>query len=210
MKVEILCVTPDAEKLIEEAGRTCYRSEGRIGSGTEQAFIRNLIAAGHLSVLEHASATIRLSGISRALTHQLIRHRLCSFSQQSQRYVREDEFEYITPPAIASNENAVQVYHECMGQLTDVYKKLLSAGILKEDARYVLPNACATQIVFTANFRQLRSMIHLRGEKKAQWEIREAFIRILEQMKKIAPNCFFDFETDYEKMTVESGVRVKS
>jgi len=206
MKVEVLSVTPAAEKIVEEAGRTCYRSESKINGGSKQGFIKRLIAAGHFSVLEHASVTIRLSGISRALTHQLVRHRLCSFSQQSQRYVKEEKFDYNTPPSIGSDKDALNIYNDCMEYLSGVYSKLLSIGILKEDARYVLPNACATQIVFTANFRQLRRMISLRGEKKAQWEIREVFIKILEQMKNIAPNCFFDLETDYKKRTVSSAV----
>jgi thymidylate synthase (FAD) len=202
MKVELLAVTPDAEKLVEEAGRTCYQSKDKMREGTSADFIKRLIRAGHLSVLEHAYVTIRLKEVSRALTHQLVRHRLCSFSQQSQRYVREDGFAYTIPPKIDANEEAKNIFVDCMENVRDSYKRIQEAGIHREDARYVLPNACDTEIVFSCDFRELRHIIKLRGEIKAQWEIREAFIIILKKMKEIAPNCFDDFEIDEDRRVI--------
>lgn len=203
MEVEILTVTPDAEKLIEEAGRTCYQSRNRTQDGTKSEFIKRLIKAGHLSVLEHAYVTIALKGVSRALTHQLVRHRLCSFSQQSQRYVSEDNFFCTVPPRIAEKEETKKIFTECMENIRNAYKKIQALGIPKEDARYVLPNSCHTEIVFSCNFRQLRHIIKLRGEIKAQWEIREVFIEVLKKMKEIAPGCFYDFIIDEERRDIK-------
>ncbi len=203
MKVEILAVTPDAEKVIEEAGRTCYKSSHKMREGSETEFIKRLIKAGHLSVLEHASVTVKLEGVSRALTHQLVRHRLVSFSQQSQRYVKEEGFTYTVPPAIKEKSEAVSIFRDCMEQARNSYEKMLNMGVLKEDARYVLPNSCHTEIIFSCNFRQLRHIIELRGEIKAQWEIREAAIEILKKMKVIAPNCFYDYEINEEKRVID-------
>jgi len=202
VKIEILESTPDPQKLIERAARTCYKSEGKITEDSHKNFIRKLITAGHLSVLEHASVTFRLEGVSRALTHQLVRHRLCSFSQQSQRYVGEDNFNYIIPEKIRADREALCKYEECMAKIKETYIELTEKGVPKEDARYVLPNSCLTEIVFTGNFRELRHMLELRGSLKAQWEIREVFIEILRQMKEIAPDCFFDFKIDESKRKI--------
>ncbi|MCK4255441.1 FAD-dependent thymidylate synthase, partial [candidate division WOR-3 bacterium] len=104
MKVELLSITPDAEKLIEKAGRTSHLSFEKQGKDTEKKFIKMIIKLGHESVLEHAYATFRISGVSRALTHQLVRHRLCSYTQQSQRYVSESNFNYIEPESIKNDK----------------------------------------------------------------------------------------------------------
>ena len=187
----LLLITPNAEELIEQAGRVSHASEPK---GQPGELIRKLIKWGHLSVLEHASATFLIKNISRAATHQLVRHRLCSYTQRSQRYVKEAGFTYIVPPSIEGNEEARLLYEETMRYLQKLYSVLLTLGIPKEDARFVLPNACASQIVVTANFRQWRHMIELRGAASAQWEIRRVFIDILKILKERAPNCFFDFE----------------
>ncbi|HPA71496.1 MAG TPA: FAD-dependent thymidylate synthase, partial [Spirochaetota bacterium] len=155
-EVTLLAVTPNGEKLIEEAGRTCYLSLDRIGDGTEKNFIRNCIKNGHHSILEHASASFRIRGASRAFTHQLVRHRLASFSQQSQRYVNEGEFNYVVPPDIAANPEALAVFREYIETSRKAYNRLRDLDIKKEDARFVLPNALESQIVFSANFRELR------------------------------------------------------
>ena len=110
MEVELLSVTPNSEKLIENAGRTAYLSFGKQKEGSEKEFIRMLIKSGHLSVLEHAYATFRVTGGSRAFTHQVVRHRLCSFTQQSQRYVDESSFPYIEPDSIRSNKEAHELF----------------------------------------------------------------------------------------------------
>ena len=199
MEIEILAVTPDAEKIIERAGRTCYKSYDRITEDSSGKFIRKLIKAGHLSVLEHAYITIKLKNVSRVLTHQLVRHRLCSYSQASQRYVNEENFSFVIPPKIEKNKEAKDVFIKIMEEIRETYKSLLDTNIPKEDARYVLPNATHTEIVFSCNFRELRHILKLRGSPHAQWEIRKMCIKILEEVKKIAPNCFFDLEIDKEK-----------
>jgi len=201
-KVELLSISPGAEKLIEAAGRTSYLSFDKEGKDTEKRFIRMLIKSGHLSVLEHAYATFRISGASRAFTHQLVRHRLCSLIQQSQRYVDESNFNYIEPDSIKDNPGAHSVFIDFMGKAREAYQKLNRLKIKKEDARYVLPNAVESQIVVSANFREWRHVIDLRGKPQSQWEIRRVAIEILKILRKHAPNVFGDFEVDEEKEIV--------
>jgi len=202
-KVELLFITPNAEKLIEAAGRTSYLSFPKQKENSEKAFIRMLIKNGHLSVLEHAYATFRISGVSRALTHQLVRHRLCSFIQQSQRYVDESNFNFIEPDAINKNPKAHSVFIDFMGRAKEVYSQLQRMKIKKEDARYVLPNAVESQLVTSANFREWRHIIGLRGKAQAQWEIRKVAIEILKILRKHSPTVFEDFEIDEEKETIK-------
>lgn len=199
MKVELLFITPEPEKLIEAAGRTSYLSFSKQGKDTEKAFIRALIKRGHLSVLEHACATFRFSGVSRAFTHQLVRHRLCSFTQQSQRYVDESNFNYIEPLSIKNHPEAHSAFIDFMEKARKAYQELQKLGIKKQDARFVLPNAAESQIVVTANLREWRYIIELRSEPGAQWEIRQAAIEILKILKKHAPTIFEDFEPDKGK-----------
>ncbi len=202
-KVELLAITSNAEKLIEAAGRTSYLSFDKQGEGTEKRFIRMLIKSGHLSVLEHAYATFRISGASRSFTHQLVRHRLCSFIQQSQRYVDERNFNYIEPDSIRNNPEAHSIFVDFMDQTKAAYLKLNKLKIKKEDARYVLPNAVESQIVVSANFREWRHIIDLRGKPQSQWEIKKVAIGILKILKKHAPNVFGDFEVDEEKEIIK-------
>jgi len=202
-KVELLTVTSNAEKLIEAAGRTSYLSFDKQGEDTEKRFIRMLIKSGHLSVLEHAYATFRISGASRSFTHQLVRHRLCSFIQQSQRYVDERNFNYIEPDSIKNNPEAHSVFIDFMEKAKAAYLKLNSLKIKKEDARYVLPNAVESQIVVSANFREWRHIIDLRGKPQSQWEFRRVAIEILKILKKHAPTVFGDFEIDEEKEIIK-------
>jgi len=194
MRVELLFITPNAQKLIEEAGRTSYLSFDKQGRNTEKKFIRILIKNGHLSVLEHAYATFRIFGVSRAFTHQLVRHRLCSFTQQSQRYVDESEFNYIEPESIKNNSKSHSLFTKFMESAKRVYSELQRLGIKNEDARFALPNAVESQIVVTANFREWRHIIGLRGSSDAQWEIRRVAIEILKILKKYTPTVFEDFE----------------
>ena len=203
MKVELLFITPNAEKLIETAGRTSYLSFGKQGEDTEKAFIRMLIERGHLSVLEHAYATFRISGVSRAFTHQLVRHRLCSFIQQSQRYVDESNFNFIEPQSIKNNPEAHSIFTEFMDNARKTYVELQKLGIKNEDARFVLPNAAESQIVVTANLREWRHIVELRGEPDAQWEIRRTAIEILKILKKHAPTVFGDFEIDEKNSVIK-------
>lgn len=202
MKVKLLTITRNAEKSIETAGRTAYNSKKQ-NKRISSSFIKMLIKREHLSVLEHASATFRISGVSRALTHQLVRHRLASFTQRSQRYVNEEQFGYVEPPEIKNNMDAHKIFIQCMKDLQNAYTNLHKTGIKKEDARFVLPNAVQSELVMSANFRQWRHILSLRGEKHAQWEIRILMIKILRILKKHAPNVFEDFHIIKKKNIIE-------
>jgi len=196
MKVKLLSITPNAELLIESAGRTCYKSFYKYEAGAKPSyirFIRMLLKSGHTSVLEHASATFRIKGGSRSFTHQIVRHRLLSISQQSQRYCREDGFEYITPPSIDTDEKKL-VFAIAMNNAQNSYKQLAELGLRKEDARFVLPNACESEIVLTGNFRQWMHVIEMRCDKHAQWEIRAITGEILNLLYKEAPTVFGDLK----------------
>ena len=205
MQIELLAITPGAEKLIEEAGRTCYMSFDKKSVGSEKKFIQGLVKAGHTSVLEHAYVTFRLKDVSRVFTHQLVRHRLCAFSQQSQRYVNEKNFLYVTPEKIQKNSAAKKIYDDFMENARDVYKKLQEFSIPNEDARYVLSNAVCSEIVISANFRELRHIFEVRGSKRAQWEIREACIEMLKIMKEKVPSVFADLVIDEQERTIKKG-----
>jgi thymidylate synthase (FAD) len=188
MNVELVWVTPNAEDVIEKAARICYQSQYK-GDGI---LIRSLIKSGHHSVLEHAVASFKVGGVSRSLTHQLVRHRMCSFSQQSQRYVDESQFEYVIPPSIESIDK--ELFESQMTTIQSMYDEWVKRGIKKEDARFVLPNACCSEIQITANFREWRHIFEVRCHKSAQWEIRELMSTCLSTLLTIAPNVFYDFE----------------
>jgi thymidylate synthase (FAD) len=192
MKVDLLSITPDAEILIERAGRTCYMSQDRMNPSSTEKFLRMLVAKGHTSVLEHAVATFRVSGISRAATHQLVRHRLCSFSQKSQRYVPETSPSFVVPPSIQSGAERRAIFDQLIKDSMEAYTGLISLGVPREDARFVMPNAAASEIVVSANFREIRHIILVRGSRHAQWEVRELAVKMLRIMKDRAPNVFFD------------------
>jgi thymidylate synthase (FAD) len=191
--VELLAVTPEPERLIEAAGRTCYLSFDKAGADTAARFCRMLLRSGHHSVFEHASATFRVRGGSRAFTHQLVRHRLCAFSQQSQRYVDERGFEVVKPGSIAASPEAERVFDDHVGRCREAYDELRKLGVPKEDARFVLPNAAESEIVVTANLRQWRHILELRGARTAQWEIRRFAIEVYRILVKFAPNVLGDF-----------------
>lgn len=203
MRIELLYITPNAERVIEIAGRTSYKSLKKQTENSYKSFIKMLVKNKHESVLEHANASFKISGISRALTHQLVRHRLCSFTQQSQRYVNEDNFEYVEPNDIENNPSAHKIYTELMEEIRNKYSQLRKLGIKKEDARFILPNSTESEIIMTANFRELRHVITLRGEKAAQWEIRRLAIELLKILKKEVPNVFQDMEIDEENRIVK-------
>jgi thymidylate synthase (FAD) len=190
LEVELVAITPDPEKVIEQAGRTCYLSFDRMDEDSEANFIRRLLKVGHESPLEHAYATFRVRNCSRAMTHQLVRHRLMSVSQQSQRYVDEDEFAYVLPETLPPEH--VEDFHRDMRTIQEMYRKWRDRGLRKEDARFVLPNACVSEIVISANFREWRHIFSLRLSPKAQWEIRNACLKMLAILKQHAPACFED------------------
>jgi thymidylate synthase (FAD) len=202
MNIELLAITSNSEKFIENIGRTAYLSYNKSKKGSAEKFIRMLIENGHLSVLEHATATFRIRGGSRAFTHQLVRHRLCSYTQQSQRYVDESGFRYVEPKSIKNNKDAHALITLFMNKAKHVYAHLQKLGIENEDARFVLPNAVMSEIVVTANFREWRHIITLRGSEEAQWEIRKIVIEILKILKKNAPTVFEDYKIDNKKNAV--------
>jgi thymidylate synthase (FAD) len=196
LEVELVAITPDAEKVIEQAGRTCYLSFDRMEVDSEAAFIRRLIKVGHESPLEHAYATFRIRNCSRAMTHQLVRHRLMAVSQQSQRYVNEDQFAYVLPEAMPPEY--VEDFRRDMETIQQMYRKWRDRGLKKEDARFVLPNACVSEIVVSADFREWRHIFKLRLSAKAQWEIRKACRAMLAILKPVAPDCFADIPSEQE------------
>jgi len=198
-QVELLAITPDPERVIELAARTSYKSFHRVGEGSASVLIRKLIRSGHESVLEHAYATFRIMGGSRAFTHQLVRHRLASYTQESQRYVDEVGFTYVTPPSVQGNCEALKVFGEAMEVAREAYRKLRELGVPKQDARFVLPNATTSEIVVSANFREWRHIFSLRCHPSAQWEIRDICLKILKILKERAPSVFEDFRIDEER-----------
>ncbi|MFH1835590.1 MAG: FAD-dependent thymidylate synthase [Methanobacteriota archaeon] len=191
MKVELLDLTDDSETLIADSARVCYQSKAK-DSKSNVKLIEHLRKLGHLSTFEHAKATFKISGISRACSHQLVRHRHFSFSQMSQRYVNERGFEYVTPPDVEGNSEAKKLFNSQVELARSAYEKLVDSGIRKEDARFLLPNAVATEMIVTANFRSLREFIQLRTTKAAQWEINNLAKEMLAILKEKAPNAFGD------------------
>lgn len=200
MRVKIIGVTHwepgdgTPEVLLEEAGRACYRSEGR---GDPGRFLRARIREGHESIIEHASVTFDITGISRACSHQLVRHRIASYSQESQRYVDMSAPEFVIPPSVAQDPEAEAVWDEILAQVGDAYRRLRTLGVRKEDARFLLPNATATRIIVTMNFRALRHFFRVRCEKAAQWEIRALAREMLRQVYGLAPAVFQDLYDRY-------------
>ena len=192
MLVELWQITPDAERLIERAARVSHRSTPSETIEDTREFIRKLIKLGHESVLEHAVATFYIDGISRVCSHQLVRHRLCSFTQESQRYV-ECSPEWFVPDSIRKLA-ASDLFEEFMEEAFLEYRRLLGFGVPQEDARYILPGAMLTKLVLTANFRELRHIIRLRSSPAAQEEIRMLAKTMLSILMEHAPSCFQDLQ----------------
>lgn len=196
MIVELLTHTPEPEQVVAAAARLCY-SDASIDellerSRTErEAFLEKIMSLGHLSVLEHVSFSFGVEGISRACSHQLVRHRLASYSQQSQRYVSHQErFSAVTPETIAEQPELNSRFQQFLDQTHAFYGELLEAGIPAEDARFVLPNAATTKIIITMNGRELLHFFSLRCCRRAQWEIQELAWRMLVLIKPLVPALF--------------------
>ena len=197
MKVKLIRFTADPELLCGAAALTSTKS----GSPSEifekmdlekaRQIIKRVTGYGHASVIEHASFTFSIEGVSRAMTHQLVRHRIASYTQQSQRYVTYDTLEkYVTPPSIEENSEAKRIFNSALKKISETYHKLLEMGIPKEDARFILPNAAKTNIIVTMNARELRHFFNLRCCRRSQWEIRQVAIEMLKQAKNAAPSLF--------------------
>ena len=196
MTVRLIAYTPEPEKVVAAAAKLCY-SDAHItdlldGLTEEKTakFLTMLSDLGHASPIEHASFTFGIEGVSRVLTHQLVRHRLASYSQQSQRYVAEHDFEYIMPPSIEEKPEAKAKFEALMQQIRTVYDELTELDIPREDARYVLANGTETKIVVTMNVRSLLHFFNLRCCHRAQWEIRELAYQMLAEARRAAPLLF--------------------
>jgi thymidylate synthase (FAD) len=187
LKVELTRITKDPILAIEEAASNCYNSEPT----DDGKIMKHCIKSGHTSVTEFCDFTFHIEGISRALSHQLVRHRLASYAQRSQRYCSENGFKYVTPPSINSNRNLEHSYRDMMSRIEDYYNALQELGIPNEDARMVLPNACETQIEVKMNLRALMNFMHERMCACAQWEIRQLAQlmkkAVIEQVPELEP-----------------------
>ena len=206
LRVEIVDATENAVSIIYAACRQCYSEkfagdifmEGSHDPKKESVFVRKVVSSGHESPLEHAKFTFAIEGVSRALTHQLVRHRMASYSQQSQRYVKAKDFDYIMPPSIERNKTAKEEFQKIMSVIQDSYDKLLdlmavdnlSGELANQDARFILPQAAETKIVVTMNCRELLHFFKHRCCRRAQWEIRQLAERMLELCKEKLPAVF--------------------
>lgn len=199
MNIELLQYTADPERTVALAARLCYSPadleelKSKIDSSDYAAFIDKIMSLGHHSVLEHASFTFGVEGISRVTSHQLVRHRMASYSQQSQRYVSHVErFDAVVPPSIASSEEAKRIFDFTVGVVHQAYNQLVEMGVQPEDARYLLPNATETKVIITMNARELLHFFRLRCCERAQWEIRSMAVGMLKLAKEAAPTIFRD------------------
>lgn len=204
-EVTLMAITPNGEDIIERACRTCYLSFQRYDppASTEE-LIKKVIRKKHHSVLEHASATFRIKGGSRVMTHELVRHRLMSPSQESQRYVKYGktrDYDIVVPEAVKKSEY-FERYMRLASEAERLYSEMVDADIPKEDARYILPNATTSEIVISANFREFRHIFQVRCHPRAHWEIRYLCLEMLRIMKREAPIVFWDYEIDEENKCV--------
>lgn len=220
MNVALITHTPQPEKVIAAAAKLCYSRSGTedilasLSPEKTHKFIEKLMSIGHESPIEHVSYTFAVEGVSRVLTHQLVRHRIASFSQQSQRYVALEQFDYIVPPMIRKNDKANKIFEQAMAEdqkhyndlvetLESTYiKAYMEAGDSEkkakrkaqkkaiEDARFVFPNACESKIVFTMNARTLLHFFNHRCCDRAQWEIRDMANEMLTLVKEVSPTLF--------------------
>ena len=195
MKVTLLTYTPEPEKIVAAAARCCYSNDDPdklLDNMTDEKaakFLQKLNDLGHQSPIEHVSFTFAISGVSRALLAQITRHRLASFSVRSQRYCGFNSSDFIKPPLIAKSD-VEDTFDKALDQCKENYDNLINAGIAKEDARMILPNAAATSMVVTMNARELLHFFSLRCCTRAQWEIRNLADEMVKLVKKIAPNLF--------------------
>lgn len=194
MQVTLLSYTLDALAVCATSARTCYSDlppeEIKISRTEAIKLLDRVIKSGHHSVLEHASFTFSIAGVSRALTHQLVRHRIASFSQQSQRYVKLDQPDYVYPFNDEEDSSIQSIYVNAMELAWKAYNELVDMGVPPEDARYVLPNACTTNIVVTMNARELFHFFSLRLCNKSQWEIRELANEMYDLCMDVVPEIF--------------------
>ncbi|RXG66147.1 FAD-dependent thymidylate synthase, partial [Candidatus Atribacteria bacterium 1244-E10-H5-B2] len=198
MKVRLINYTKDPEKIVAQSARLCYSAlsvedlEEEFTDKSIIKLIKKIMKLGHYSVLEHATFTFAIEGISRVTSHQLVRHRLASFSQQSQRYVKinKEGFPYVVPKSIAKDKELAKIFIDTIKELDEIYQLFLDHNIEAEDARYILPQAVTTKMIISANARELLHIFKLRCCNRAQWEIRDVVMNMLREVKKIAPTIF--------------------
>jgi thymidylate synthase (FAD) len=205
LNVILLKYTPNPEETVAMAAKLCYSQSGiealkaKATAKDQKKFVEKLVEMGHMSPIEHASFTFAVEGISRACSHQLVRHRLASYSQQSQRYVSEESgFDFVIPPSIKKDRELKRYFEKFMGKAQEAYNHIVSKlnekGIQGEDAnqdaRFVLPNACETKIIITMNARELLHFFKQRCCNRAQWEIRAMATEMLRIVRHIAPTIF--------------------
>lgn len=206
MNVKLLEMSRNAISLIYVACRQCYSEkfagevflDSSVNIEKQEAFVKSIVASGHQSPLEHVKFTFAIEGVSRALTHQLVRHRIASFSQQSQRYVKEKDFDFIIPPVIERNPEAKNEFEKLMAAIQQSYTKLLafmgqdniSGEAANQDARFALPQAAETKIVVTMNCRELLHFFEHRCCSRAQWEIRKLANKMLDICREKLPAVF--------------------
>lgn len=194
MKVQLIKFTDNPDYAAALAARVCYSSSAvdkiKLSDEDVEKLIKRILKSGHHSVLEHVSFTYALEGISRVATHQLVRHRLASYSQQSHRYTRIKENQFVMPSDIRDNKKASELYQKAMESAIETYNKLIDMGIKKEDARFIIPQAVSSNIIVTMNARELLHFFTLRCCERAQWEIRSVAIEMLRLSKAKAPVIF--------------------
>lgn len=198
-------------QLIEVAGRTAYQSRDKITNESAEKFVAMINRRGHESVAEHSAMTVEFNDVSRGFTHELARHRLAALTQESTRYVDESDFRVVIPPDKNPDEKLVELdlgggqkikvsFRDWMDLNEQMYRGLRAVGWVPQDARQVLPTAIKAQIVMTANFREWRHIFKLRCAFDAHWEIRRIMVNLLQDVQKIVPVIFDDFEIDEQKL----------
>ena len=197
MKVKLLTYTKDPEQVVAAAIRQCYAQVGpgelkrKIDKETRERLIKQVLASGHTSTLEHASFTFGIEGVSRVTEIQLIRHRIgSSYSIQSGRYVKRGEAKFVIPVAIKNNKKILSKYKKVLKGVQDLYNEMIDVGIKTEDARYLQPQSLQTKIVVTMNIRSLLHFFTLRCCRRAQWEIQEMANLMLTEVRRVAPIVF--------------------
>ncbi len=195
LEVRLISIPENLIDTIYTACRTCYSADGAVeiysnltqDNEKKLSLIRRVISSGHYSTIEHIQISFAINNISRAATHQLVRHRHMSFSQKSQRYVNEKEFNYIVPSSILQNQNLLNRFESLMTNIADIYNEFVAAGIKKEDARAILPNAAASSMVASLNLRELIHLANLRLCTRAQLEIRQLVKKMCELVVEREP-----------------------
>ncbi|MDG7000896.1 MAG: FAD-dependent thymidylate synthase [Nitrososphaerota archaeon] len=198
MRVRLMWYTPNPEVMVALAMRRCYNSkpieelekELETRPGYERELIAKAIRDKTFDVIEHAVFMFEIEGVSRICTHQLVRHRIASYDQESQRFSAVEKEDFITPHSIHSNPEALEVYQKVLKSSIEAFKKLKELEVPKEDARFVLPQSIGTKLVITANARSLMHFFYLRMATQAQWEIRELAGLMLQECRKVAPSIF--------------------